>query len=192
MLIPLTEAAPVVTLDEAKAHLRVDHTDDDAYITALISVASVAAADRTDQTIGIREWEWRVIGQDLFRRLTSCWWLRVPAPPLIEVTAIKYRDTEGAEQTFPAEDYEVIGAKAPQGGFIRLKNGRSWPSVEPGTEAAVIHFKAGYEEAPEPLKQAVLLMIGHLYNSRGEMIRQEFIEDPTIKALLIPYRVWGV
>ena len=192
MLIPLTEAAPVVTLDEAKAHLRVDHTDDDAYITALISVASVAAADRTDRTIGIREWEWRAIGHDLCRRLTSRWWLRVPAPPLLDVISIKYRDTEGAEQTSPPEDYEIVGVGAPQGGFIRLKSGRSWPSVEPGAEAAVIHFKAGYEEVPETLKQAVLLMIGHLYNSRGEMIRQEFIEDPTIKALLIPYKVWGV
>ncbi|MEZ0169924.1 head-tail connector protein [Microvirga sp. TS319] len=192
MLIPLTEATPVVTLDEAKGHLRVDHTDDDAYIRALIGVASVAVADRTDRTIGVREWEWRVSYEDMLRRMSPCQRLRIPAPPLLEVLSIKYRDGRGTEQTYPADDYEVIGANAPQGGYIRLKNGRSWPSVEAGTEAAVIRFRAGYEEVPEPIKQAVLLMIGHLYSSRGEMIRQEFIDDPTIKALLAPYKVWGV
>lgn len=192
MLIPLTEAAPVVTLDEAKAHLRVDHTDDDAYITALIGVASVAVADRTDSTVGVREWEWHAFHEDMLRRMSPCWRLRIPAPPLLEVLSITYRDGQGVEQTYPANDYEVVGVGAPQGGYVRLKNGRTWPSVEPGTEAAVVRFRAGYKDVPEPLRQAVLLIIGNLYNSRGEMVNTNLMEDPTIRALLAPYRVLGV
>ena len=40
---PATEP---VTLADAKAHLRVDGTDEDAYITGLIGVARVAAEER--------------------------------------------------------------------------------------------------------------------------------------------------
>lgn len=64
--------------------------------------------------------------------------------------------------------------------------------MEYGPEAVTVRFRAGYEAVPEPIKQTVLLMIGQLYNGRGEMIRQELVEDSAIKALLAPYRVWSV
>lgn len=36
----VTPSDPVVTLDEAKRHLRIEHVDDDAYVTDLVAVAT--------------------------------------------------------------------------------------------------------------------------------------------------------
>jgi len=40
-----------VSLSEAKEHCRVDISDDDAYISTLISVAREVVEDRLDQTL---------------------------------------------------------------------------------------------------------------------------------------------
>jgi len=188
VLIPVTPADPVVTKDDAKLHLRVDHTDDDAYISSLIGVATTAAAERLERTLGLRTWDLRLDSEDVRRGFD----IRLPGPPLVEVLSVKYRDTDGAEQTLAPANYHVYGIEAPYGGRIRLKSGVSWPSMEFGPEAVTVRYKAGYAEVPEPIKQAILLMIGDLYASRGEKIRGEMVEEPTIKALLAPYRMWGV
>lgn len=188
MLIPVTPADPVVTKDDAKLHLRVDHTDDDAYISSLIGVATTAAAERLERTLGLRTWDYRLDSEDV-----RCGFdLRLPGPPLVEVISVKYTDADGLEHTHPPENYRVFGIGAPQGGGLRLKSGGVWPSLQTGPEAVTIRYRAGYEEVPEAIKQAILLMIGDLYASRGEKIRSEMVEEPTIKALLAPYRMWGV
>ncbi len=52
-------------------------------------------------------------------------------------------------------------------------------------------YRAGYETVPEDIRHAVLLMVGQLYSVRGERIDNDLVEDPAIKALLAPYRMWG-
>lgn len=190
MLIPVTDAAPVVALPEAKAHLRVDFTDDDAYITSLIVAATTAVGDRTGRTLGLQEFDYRVDSL----RLTPAWcgaiWF--PAPPLVSVASVKYVDADGVEQTLEPTKYRVFGVGTSRGGGIRLAEGSSWPAVRPGLEAMTIRFTAGYEAPPEPIRHAILMIVGHLYAHRGEMVKSDLMEDPAIKSLLAPYRVLGV
>lgn len=186
MLIEVDAADPVVTLDDARHHLRIDHSDDDAYITTLIRVATTAVQERLERTLGVTTWDYRIDSEGI------CWGfdIRLPMPPLLEVVSVKYFDTDSVEQTYAPANYRAFGIGG-RGG-IRLTGGASWPSLRSGPEAVTIRFSAGYEEVPAPIRQAVLLVVGQLYAQRGEMVQENLTEDPAIKALLAPYRVFGI
>ena len=186
MLIPVTPAAPIVTLDECKDHLRLDHTDDDAYVTALISAATTAAQERLGRTLGIMTWDYRLDSAGIY-------WggdIRLPMPPLLEVVSVTYVDLDDATQAYAPANYRAFGIGG-RGG-IRLAGGAAWPSVRQGPEAVTIRYRAGYDTVPEPIRQAIKLLIGQLYAQRGEMVQENLTEDPAIKALLAPYRELGV
>jgi len=186
MLIEVEAADPIISRDDAKRHLRIDHSDDDTYIDALIVVATKVVQERIERTLGVTTWDYRIGSEDI------CWAfdIRLPMPPLLEVLSVKYFDSDNAEQTYAPANYRAFGIGG-QGG-IRLTGGASWPSLRYGPEAVTIRYRAGYEEVPEPIRQAILLMVGQLFSQRGEMVQENLTEDPTIKALLAPYRVWGI
>ena len=213
MLIRVTAPAPIVATEEARQHLRIDHTDDDAYIAALVAAAT-AWIDGADgwlgRCLGPQTWDLKLDGVWWDRRqpapLDSPWWqrhgfgsgwaLRLPLPPLLEVVSIKYRDPANAEQTYDAANYVVSGVGASHGGTVSLATGAAWPSVSNGREAMTVRFRAGYEAGdppgpavPAPIKHAVLLMTERLYEDRGG--RNDVLKDSTIDALLAPFRVFA-
>jgi len=57
VLIPVTSADPIISLEDAKQHLRIDHSDDNTYVTALISAATTAVQERLGRTLGIATWD---------------------------------------------------------------------------------------------------------------------------------------
>jgi len=58
-----------------------------------------------------------------------------------------------------------------------------------------VTFVSGYGAAaavPKAIKQALLLLIGHLYENREAVTTANLNELPmAVNALLYPYRVWG-
>lgn len=74
-------ALPPVTLEEAKAHLRVDHPDDDALIMGLIGAATEACERHTRRSLMART-----------LRLTRDYWplgpVELPRPPLLSVERV--------------------------------------------------------------------------------------------------------
>lgn len=153
---------------EAKAHLRVDITDDDAYIDGLIVGARIAAeqiARRSfvTQTFDFSMSEW-----------PSEISFALPRPPLVNVTSITYVDSAGVTQTMSAGDYVVDSDSEP--GRIWLNYGKTWPTsaLRPGP-AIKVRYQAGYGAAvdvPMQYKQAILLMVGHFYENREEIVVQ--------------------
>jgi uncharacterized phiE125 gp8 family phage protein len=175
-----------VSVVEAKAHLRIEHDDEDALIERIIG----AAVARIDGRYG---WLRRAL-------VTQTWELELPwfpvsrrialaLPPLQSVTSVKYRDLDDVEQTFSSDSYQVV--KTTDEGYIYLKTGESWPG---GTferpDAVKIQFVAGYGGAaavPETIRQAILIEIGGLYAERGDAAVKA---DPSVvsKRLLAPYK----
>ncbi len=173
-----------VTLIEAKDHLKEETTANDAIISDAIVDARQWAEEYTGRQFVTATWDWFLDG--------FCPSFSVPLPPLQSVTSVKYLDTAGAEQTLDAATYRVDAVSEP--GRIALDYGKSWPSTHPVINAVTVRFVAGYGAAaavPEPIRQAILILLGELYEQRQESVPSSFAAVPFgVRALLTPYKVW--
>lgn len=186
--------APVlepITLDEAKLHLRVDHDDEDTLITNLIKVARELAEDQTWRALLTQTWEMRL---DNWPSMP----LKMPKAPLQSITSIKYLDENGTENTVASTVYDVDTYSEP--GMIFFKKGQTWPSTTLYERGGVrIQFKCGWltaADVPYKIKAAMLLLIGHLYENREEVIISSGltpVELPKgVNSLLASEKVWKV
>lgn len=180
-----------LTTAEAKLHLRVDHSDEDTLIDGLITAARLH------------------IEQTVLRRalVTQTWDLYVPAfpgsdelalpkPPLQSVSSVKYTPDGDSQATFNSSNYSTNLYAEP--GYVKLNDGTSWPGdVLEEVNGVQVTFVAGYgaaEDVPQPIKQAMLLLIGHLYENREQVVIAQgynTIELPLgVAWLLQDYRFW--
>jgi uncharacterized phiE125 gp8 family phage protein len=172
-------AVEPVTLETAKNHLKVDSNDDNLLITALITTARQLAEKETKRAFITQTWQMYLDSAPAE--------IEIPKPPLQSVSSIKVIDDAGNEDEVSSTYYDV-DASENSPGRVRLKSGCSWPSYR-GFASFIIEFKAGYgddaESIPETLRQAVLQIVGHLYDNRGS-------EDipAGAKALLWSYKVF--
>ncbi|MEO1921824.1 MAG: head-tail connector protein [Sphingomonadaceae bacterium] len=149
-------ASEPITVAEAKAQCRVTSSDEDNLLTAYIAAARLFVEQYTGLRIVEQTVEIRAGG---FSDLAH-----LPVAPLQSITSIKYLDRDGAEQTLAASVYEgVLIGLAPS---IRLKVNQSWPSVRSASDAVRVVAVAGYASTPEPIKQALLLIVASWFDSR--------------------------
>jgi uncharacterized phiE125 gp8 family phage protein len=192
-------AERMVTLDEAKAHLRVDHDDDDALIEAYI----LAAEQRIDGPRGIcgrcfQPQKLRVA----FHSFGEC--IELPFPPLISVDSITYLDSNGDEQTFAETgNWRVIGVGSEQGASIVPLYGVEWPSLLATADPDLVRvtFNAGYiatsspenNKVPETVRAAVKLIVSDWYEFRSSTVIGTTAAPLPHGAemLLAPYRTAG-
>jgi uncharacterized phiE125 gp8 family phage protein len=184
-VLVITPPVPVITTDEAKDHLRILSDDEDMLVDALVAAA-------TGHIDGPDGWLGRAIGlQTLEARgemfADPC--LRLPYPPVVTVSSVKYLDGDGVEQTLAPETYSVRGDR------IAAVWGAAWPQVRSEPENVRVRYQAGYATVPAPIRAAILLMVGDLYQFRETAvtgtIATEIPMSTTVQALLSPYRVWA-
>ena len=188
-LITAPAAEPVST-SEAKSHLRVDTTADDTYIGTLITVARQNVESHLRRALISQTWE--VVLDDFPAGV-----IRLPKPPLASVTSIKYTDDEGNESTDSSDNY--VGDSDTEPGRVVLKSGESWPSDTLAAANGVrVRYVAGYGSAaavPNPIRQAILLLIGTLYENRESVLVAQGVTVAQlpfgVEALLMPYRIFG-
>jgi uncharacterized phiE125 gp8 family phage protein len=175
-----------VSLADVKAHLRVDHDDDDGLLTAAIVSARVHVESATRRVL--IEQAWRVY----LDRWPSKRILRVPVAPLIAVDAVRIYDAEGAPIVVDADDYEVDTASAPG----RLVLAATAPSpVGRAVNGIEIDVTAGYGattlDVPSPLRHAVMMLVAHWYEHRGAVGHDlAALAAPLgFEALTAPYRI---
>ena len=191
----ITPAAVLpVTLAEAKTHLRVVDAAEDTIITTYLAAATQAVQDHTGRALTTETW-----------RLSLDAWpdadMVLPRAPLIAVTEIRYW-TEAAtpiDAVLAASVYQVeapSGSTAPPG-RVTLAPNQAWPSAQPGRADAVrIIFTAGYgataASVPAPLRAAVLLLTGDLYENREAGGTKAITDNPAVERLLSSYRIWTI
>lgn len=183
VLITAPTAEPV-TLAEAKAHLRVDNSDSDTLITALIVAARERAETETRRALITQTW-------DLYRDAFPSWELIVPKPLLQTVTSITYTDSNGVTQTLATDQYLVDSNSEP--GRITPAYGLVWPSTRWQTNAVKVRFVAGYADAaavPQSIKSWMLLAIGSMFENRESELTGSISKQlEFVCGLLDPYRV---
>jgi uncharacterized phiE125 gp8 family phage protein len=167
---PVLKTAPAVEaveLGDAKDHLRVAFSDDDRYISDLISTARRYAEDLQRRALITQTW---TLWLDRFPSGDS---IELPSPPLQSVTHLKYTDSDDSESTFSADDYIVDTASTP--GNIVLAYGSSWPTVTlKPVNAIEIEFVAGYGAYPLAVpfetRAGILLLVSHWYEHREPIV----------------------
>lgn len=178
-----------VTLAAAKKHLRYLATDQDDLILALVHAATQHLEGRhgiLGRALVTQTWEARI---DAFP-CRAGGRIELPMPPLQSVTSVKYLDDAGVEQTVPAGDYSVDAQHMI--GRIRPAYGKIWPQTLADDGAVRIRFVAGYGAAaavPDPLKQAILLLVGHWWLNREAVGQAGGPHALAVEALTMPYRI---
>jgi uncharacterized phiE125 gp8 family phage protein len=158
-----------LTLAEVKAHLRVDHSDDDTLITAMLQGATAHAERFLGRALIDQTWD---LYLDEFPDDDEA--IEVPLPPLIAVTGVFYRATDGSEIEIDAGDYEVDTASEPG----RIIVDTSWPTPGDVANPVRVRFRAGYLDQSSPpaaavpfdILAALKLIIGSLYEHRESVV----------------------
>ncbi len=182
-VVVVTAPEPVVSTEEAKAHLRVNHPDEDALIEAMVAAA-------TAHIDGPEGWLGRAIGrQTLEARFDAFepFGQSLPCPPVISIVSVTYIDVNGVEQTLAPTAFDLFDCD------ITPAWASSWPSVRSQREAVRVRYEAGYTTLPKPLRAAILLMVSDLWSNRGTVSTVTASEIPlstSVASLLSPYRVY--
>ena len=171
-----------ITLDDAKEHLRVDESDEDALIAALVKAAREHVESFTSQPLITQAWTY----------YGNCFSREVDLKPNLQnISSVKYIDNNGAQQTINPAYYEadttaIVGVLYPAYEYV-------WPSTRNIKNSVEVEFVAGFGDAsavPEAIKQAIKLLIGHWYVNREAVSMGQSNEIPVgVDLLLRPFRV---
>lgn len=165
-------AQPIVSLAEAKLHLRIDHEDDDWLVASLTQAATEWLEIATDRKFVAATYRLWLDGFD-------CDEIELPYPPLASVTFVKYLDSSNVLRTLATSAYEVNTRWTP--GRVQLAYGGVWPTTGYASNAVQVQFVAGYGSAadvPELAKAAVKLLLGHLYENRETTAEKALTQVP--------------
>jgi uncharacterized phiE125 gp8 family phage protein len=189
-------AAQPLTLEEVKAHLRVDYSDTDSLISAYIDAATSYVEGEygfTGRALVTQTWELVIDHFPIHE-------IKIPLPPLQSVQSIKYDASDGFETTIATDQYYVDNVSEPAW-VVPITSG--WPSdVLSAVNSVRVRFVAGYPATtdsppdlraniPRAIKQAMLLHIGDFHEHR----EQNIVGLTTMKLpfasenLLRPFRV---
>jgi uncharacterized phiE125 gp8 family phage protein len=189
-------AGEPVTVAQLKAHLRVDHADEDAALAGYLAAAREAVERMTGRALAARTMVWRISNFPPGERDE----LALPGGRTISVTSVVYDDVDGVSRTWASEGYEVDLLAEPA--RLRLAYDGEWPDVRDWALPVAITYLAGYAAAgddlganvPAQAKAAILLMAAELY-ARREMavVGAPVAEAPlSVERLLVGLRVQRV
>ena len=151
-----------VTLDELKAHMRIDDDNDDAGLETYIAAARRAVERRTrcrlmNQTVELVRDVFPEYRRDLNLLLGN----------VRSVDSVKYRDADGDETTMSTDDYVAVVDVSPA--VVRTKR-RVWPTVsEDYPQSIRVRMTCGYTmtaSVDRTIKIAVMMLAAHWYENR--------------------------
>ena len=180
-------AEPISTAD-AKLHLRVDASDDDALIDDLIKTARRHVEQRI----------WRSLIDTTLELTLECLpggagEIYLPFGPVDSIATFAYVATDGSGQTLNVTT-QIQKSLYTDPPFLVPAYNTNWPSTRNQVAAATITYVAGYGTAgtdvPQDILAALYLLIGNLYENRENhplVPVGSVTESTAIDALLGPY-----
>jgi uncharacterized phiE125 gp8 family phage protein len=182
-------AAEPVSLADAKVHCRIDTSDDDAYVTSLITVAR----EYLEETLDIA-----ILNQTLEARydVFPLWEIVLPRPPLATgVVTIEYRDEAGQIQTITSANFQVDRHILP--GRVYPLYEQVWPAVRGDENSVTVRWPAGYgatgASCPAALRHAIFLLVAHWYEMRQPVVSgySQVLSVPQTFQTLLAAAGWG-
>lgn len=176
-----------LSIEEVKAHLRVEIEDDDDLILNLITSARQYVEAYLKRALITQTWKYYI------EDFPDEDYIELPFPPLSSVTSVVYTDYAGTATTMTVTtDYVVDTYKEP--GRVVLAYGQSWPTTTlTVTSPICITYICGYgtpEDIPRAIRSAMLIFISDLYENRESyIVGQTPSRIKTIEALLDPYKI---
>lgn len=164
-----------ITLEEAKHHCRVDISDDDAYITSLIAVASEYVTSRTGVSTSEAHWEGELVAfpaTDEERIILPHGPKDADGPGVIYWT--NKDNTSGARNfgdSSNTQAYTVIHSDSPHPAIVTSPGASepyiaSWPkNVDPDSQGITISWST-LPSSDAMIKHAGLMLIANWYTSR--------------------------
>jgi uncharacterized phiE125 gp8 family phage protein len=187
-------AVEPVTLSEAKAHLRVDTSDDDAYIGSLITAARQWVEEYLDRTLIHTQWVMRF---DRFPP-SGIQAVELPRPPMVTsgtatAVSITFTAEAGETGTYSTAEYRVDRDSTP--GAIKPIYGTTWRPHRQDDNAISVTWWSGYgasgTSVPAAIRHAMLMLVGLWYERRMAADSMGGNEIPFgVKSLLDSQR-WG-
>ncbi|MBB5755282.1 head-tail connector protein [Prosthecomicrobium pneumaticum] len=181
MTVALIEAPAIepVSVAEAKAHLRLDGSEEDGLVAAAIAAARIHVEAVTGRALIAQDWRLHLDRWPAGRRIG------LPVAPLIAVAAITTYDAAGMPHGLDAALWRAEPAGARVLLLERPAPGLAWNGIE-------IDFTAGYgstaDDVPAPLRQAILILVAQWHAHRGA-IEPGAAPPAAVEALLAPYRL---
>ena len=167
-----------VTLNEAKAFLRVSNTTEDAMITAMITSATDWCEQYTGRSLRDKTVE------ALFTNLGDQLEVELPFAPIDSIDEVLAVYGDGTETEITSTQYQVIGLNSK---FV------TFPFIF--TTRSLAGYKVTYttlEECPTPVKDVIKKLISELWAVRSISVEGANMQEPqmlTYYKMLDPYRL---
>jgi uncharacterized phiE125 gp8 family phage protein len=157
-----------VTLDEVRDQLRLVAQDDDALLQSYIVAAREAIEEKLSKALLTQTFE-------LHLSRFPAWELPLPRTGALGLTnllstvaSIAYLDVNGTAQTRDASLYIVDPHHQPVARAVPIY-GLYWPPTRPIPNAVTVTYVTGVAtrgDVPQMIRQALLMLVGSLYESR--------------------------
>ena len=166
-------AVEPVTLAEAKAHLRVDTADDDAYITGLVRAAREWVEQYLDRTLVHTQWVMRF---DKFPADSTAD-IELPRPPVVAsgtatAVTVAYTLEDGTTASYSTASFRVDRASTP--GAVKTNYAQTWPPHRQDDNSVSVTWWGGYgpsgSDVPQAIRHAMLMLIAFWYDNRSTVL----------------------
>ena len=167
-----------LTLVQAKAHLIVDSTTHDTVISDLSKACDSWIEKAVRGGVAVRQQTWKL----KLDRFPGKWEphlvdrprfmdkIRIPRPPLVSITHIKYYNDANTQVTLDSTSYQVSKPKEAQG-WVEPAYAANWPGTVTRPDSVEIQFVCGSTAAaniPLNLITAIKLRLADLFENRGD------------------------
>lgn len=178
VLLAPPQAEPI-SVAEAKLFARIDTTEDDGLLAALITAARLHVEAITRRFLITQSW--RLVLDGLAGGV-----VRIPLAPVQSVMAVRLKNLDGSQSAVDLARL-AIDVVAMPARIAGLTGGRS----AAGVEVDLVLGYGGVSDVPEQLRHAVRLLVAAWYEERGGAPAGSAV-SPAAAALMAPFRLRAV